>query len=1311
MARAESKMIMGYLPIEPPHHAAILSLVMPATSAVKILDPFAGEGAFLQVAAQAWNVTPYANELDGERAAQCIERFGPTQAVRCDVERLLASNNAFGLLWANPPYDYDKTARASKRVEFAYLRHSWKWAQDGAVVMWCIYIQHLTEEAMAFLAKNSCRVDVWALPGKHQGEYDQIVVVAIKGTPPNVEVLYQSTLDGKANPRLLIVQDEPIYKLPAPSLIARFVFAPDIVDEVQGLRLIQEQGAWKTHGFQALLEVPCPPAQIEPVVAPRPGHLALVLAAGVANGAVIETSDYGQVALRGKTQHVEQITRVEVEAAPGDPERQVKKTTKRLKPTTTLTLLAQDGTVVEMEGDDALLGFITANKQALAAYLNDRFSPMYRFDFAGIGRFLDRIKLNGKYPLYTAQKHVIAAIVRGFQQRDSILLVGQMGTGKTAMGGTAAIAMASGVVKKLQGTFRNDQVVLVVAPPHLIEKWHRELRSISPNSYIARINRHEDVKAFMQQAARLGSGIAKIGLIKRDMTKLGAGREAAVAWRNVPVALWHHNQPTPQGYETHQRIRQDRVPICPHCGCTVMQERKGVETPATESWIRGGARTCSACHSPLWQQARDRGSQPKPSQSFITQNPRYRLDEYLKQVYPDRVFLLVWDEVHEAQHGDTGNGEAFGRMAGIAQKVLAMTGTPFNGRASSLFNLEYHLNQRVRQRYPWGGAARLSRKAHGSKGFQSVADENTRQRGRAESRWVADMGVREMVVEEHPSYDRNTGVFTGTSTYERPYEEAPGISPMLIAEVLDHAIFFSLGDLGKGLPIFEEIAIPVEMDAEIYAEYEQIRQQLKDYLAKRRWEGDTTFRGAYLQWAMGWPNAAHRPHEIIHNLKHPITGEKLAHVVASIPSYGEDRVYAKEQALIDLVQAELTANRPVVIYLRQTSTRDIQPRIAALIEKHVLLARPFILKNTVEAQRREAVIEAEVTKGTNVIIANPELVKTGLDLVFAPTLIFFELVFNLSTLMQAAARSYRLNQTHPHCKVYYLYAEGTMEQTAVQLMSRKQRAAKLLTGDIGLTGLDALTEGESGFEEALLAAIGHDESLINPSELFKASSEPQELDHEDAAYWNVVVEHSSQLDEVLLPISVGPELAQVLPLQASVIEALAESPLLVVASARLDTQTLVHYLDSVHLIADNHKRGTLQAQLLQALIDGVQEAQDKPILGIRDTDFAKSPTHTATLIDWVYSWLKAHRFVFAGCEAEVATQIVNLAKQNLPESQTALPPKPVNSTTKRPKTINLLTVPDVSDTQLNTSPHLVEPAKRKRQVVHNEATPQQLALF
>ena len=260
--------------------------------------------------------------------------------------------------------------------------------------------------------------------------------------------------------------------------------------------------------------------------------MALVLAAGVANGAVIQTEDYGQVAIRGKTQHVEQIARVEIEAAPNDPERQIKKTTIRLKPTTTLTLLAQDGTVVEMEGDEALLGFITANKRALTGYLNQKFKPMYSFDFAGMGRWLDRIRLKGKYPMYTAQKHVVGATVRGFQSRDSILLVGSMGTGKTLMGGSTAIGIASGVVEKLRGQIADDQVVLIVAPPHLVEKWKRELHSISRNIYVERLDRHEDVKRFMDKAARLGSGIAKIGLIKRDMTKLG-GRVAVVVWRRI----------------------------------------------------------------------------------------------------------------------------------------------------------------------------------------------------------------------------------------------------------------------------------------------------------------------------------------------------------------------------------------------------------------------------------------------------------------------------------------------------------------------------------------------------------------------------------------------------------------------------------------------------------------------------------------------------------------------------------------------------------------------------------------------------------
>src|SRR5690606_4481523 len=154
-----------------------------------------------------------------------------------------------------------------------------------------------------------------------------------------------------------------------------------------------------------------------------------------------------------------------------------------------------------------------------------KFQPMYRFNMTGIGRWLDGIRLNGKHKLYMAQKHVVAAVTRGLQDRDSILLVGQMGVGKTAIGGSSAIAIASHIAPAFQNEMRPDQVILIVAPPHLIEKWKREVLSIAPKALIQRLDRHEDVKAFMERAAEADPRQPKIGLIKRDLTKLGCAWE------------------------------------------------------------------------------------------------------------------------------------------------------------------------------------------------------------------------------------------------------------------------------------------------------------------------------------------------------------------------------------------------------------------------------------------------------------------------------------------------------------------------------------------------------------------------------------------------------------------------------------------------------------------------------------------------------------------------------------------------------------------------------------------------------------------
>lgn len=295
-----------------------------------------------------------------------------------------------------------------------------------------------------------------------------------------------------------------------------------------------------------------------------------------------------------------------------------------------------------------------------------------------------------------------------------------------------------------------------------------------------------------------------------------------------------------------------------------------------------------------------------------------------------------------------------------------------------------------------------------------------------------------------------------------------------------------------------------------------------------------------------------------------------------------------------------------------------------------------------------------------------------------------------------------------------------MEHTAVQLMSRKQRAAKLLTGDIGLTGLDALTEQESGFEEALLNAIAKDEALLDPSEMFKASAGQTVIDAEDAAYWNIELDDDVQDDPLVqAAIELGGEIDDE-PLPTTLFTAKSD-----------DTSKLVRYvsryLDTVHLIHDTSKRSKLQAKLLSDLTHGIENNDGtRKVLGITDPDFAQYPVHEETMVRHVYSWLKKHHFVFAGCEDDAAVKIVDLGKQALglipikldvfeklqdlhdEELQQDLSvqlkdrpkrePKP-----KRRKAIDLMAVPDdVEDLPDNIRPLVTD---------SSDDTPKQLAMF
>jgi hypothetical protein len=140
----------------------------------------------------------------------------------------------------------------------------------------------------------------------------------------------------------------------------------------------------------------------------------------------------------------------------------------------------------------------------------------------------------------------------------------------------------------------------------------------------------------------------------------------------------------------------------------------------------------------------------------------------------------------------------------------------------------------------------------------------------------------------------------------------------------------------------------------------------------------------------------------------------------------------------------------VLVYLALTGTRDLQPRLDAVLRRAGV--RVGMLDAAVEPKRREAWILRHQHE-RDVLLGNPELVKTGLDLYEFPTVVFYQVGYNLFTLRQAARRSWRIGQTQPVRVVYLAYRE-TMQAVALELIARKIAAALVVEGELP----DGLTE-------------------------------------------------------------------------------------------------------------------------------------------------------------------------------------------------------------------------------------------------------------
>nr|WP_231893238.1 hypothetical protein [Vibrio scophthalmi] len=86
-----------------------------------------------------------------------------------------------------------------------------------------------------------------------------------------------------------------------------------------------------------------------------------------------------------------------------------------------------------------------------------------------------------------------------------------------------------------------------------------------------------------------------------------------------------------------------------------------------------------------------------------------------------------------------------------------------------------------------------------------------------------------------------------------------------------------------------------------------------------------------------------------------------------------------------------------------------------------------------KTEDREDWILEQVDRGIEVLITNPELVKTGLDLLEFPSIVFTNTGYNVYTLMQAARRSWRIGQKND-VDVNFLGYQGSAQMTCCSLI-------------------------------------------------------------------------------------------------------------------------------------------------------------------------------------------------------------------------------------------------------------------------------------
>ena len=305
---------------------------------LRILDPCCGAGDALQRLVEGLNrpnalsIETYGIELHRDRAEEAEKRLDHVLAA--DLFATSIANGAFGLLYLNPPYDWDAE---DKRVEHAFLTQTTRYLAESGLLVFIVPRQRLSYSAR-YLSTHYGRLQCWAFPDPEREVFDQVALFGYRKADPVPDAAAESMVLEWA-----VGEPEPLRSQrhsysytefsPATTPSGDILFTTRTVDPVAAAAEARRSGLWTSTEITDTLW-PAKDSRTRPLMPLRRGHMAMLVAAGFLDNLVLE-GDGRRILVKGRTS--KEMTLVE-----DSPEKEVHR--ERLK-TTVVALDLDDGQI------------------------------------------------------------------------------------------------------------------------------------------------------------------------------------------------------------------------------------------------------------------------------------------------------------------------------------------------------------------------------------------------------------------------------------------------------------------------------------------------------------------------------------------------------------------------------------------------------------------------------------------------------------------------------------------------------------------------------------------------------------------------------------------------------------------------------------------------------------------------------------------------------------------------------------------------------------------------------------------------------